>query len=76
MIDFGDEVVVVTSDPITGAGADRGWYGVFVATNDLAATGAEPVALTLTVLLSPSTAESDLARVMRDAAAAASVVGV
>ncbi len=76
VIDFGDEVVVVTSDPITGAGADRGWYGVFVATNDLAATGAEPVALTLTALLCPSTAESDLARVMRDAAEAASAVGV
>jgi hydrogenase maturation factor len=76
VIDFGKEVVVVTSDPITGAGSDRGWYAVFVATNDLAATGAEPIALTLTVLLSPETAEDDLARIMRDAAAAASMIGV
>jgi hydrogenase expression/formation protein HypE len=76
VIDFGDEVLVVTSDPITGAGADQGWYGVFVATNDLAATGAEPVALTLTALLSSRTAERDLARVMRDAAEAASALGV
>ncbi len=76
VIDFGDEVLVVTTDPITGAGADLGWYAVFVATNDLAATGAEPVALTLTLLLSPGRAEDDLARVMRDAAAAAAVVGV
>jgi hydrogenase expression/formation protein HypE len=76
VIDFGDEVAVLTSDPITGAGRDLGWYAVFVATNDLAATGAEPVALTLTVLLSPDSAEEDLSRVMREAAAAASTIGV
>src|SRR5437879_13171698 len=44
-IEFGDEVAVLTTDPITGAGEDLGWYAVVVATNDLAAAGADPVAL-------------------------------
>jgi hydrogenase maturation factor len=76
VIDFGEEVAVLTTDPITGAGPDLGWYAVFVATNDLAAAGAEPVALALTVLLAPDRAAEDLGRVMRDAAAAARTVGV
>lgn len=76
VIDFGDEVAVLTTDPITGAQRDLGWYAVFIATNDLAATGAEPVALTLTVLLATDHPSDDLSRVMRDAAAAAAAVGV
>jgi hydrogenase expression/formation protein HypE len=76
VIDFGEEVAVLTTDPITGAGSDLGWYAVFVATNDLAAAGAEPVALAMTVLLAPDRAVEDLGQVMRDAAAAARTVGV
>ncbi|HKV45474.1 MAG TPA: AIR synthase-related protein [bacterium] len=76
VIDFGDEVAVLTTDPITGAGPDLGWYAVFIATNDLAATGAEPVALLLTLLLAPGDAAADLGRIMRDASAAAGQLGV
>jgi hydrogenase expression/formation protein HypE len=76
VIDFGEEVAVLTTDPVTGAGADLGWYAVFVATNDLAAAGAEPVALTLTLLLSPERPAESLDQVMRDASAAAQLVGV
>jgi hydrogenase maturation factor len=75
-IDFGEEVAVLTTDPITGADADLGWYAVCVATNDLAAAGAEPVALTLTLLLAPERAAEDLARIMRDASAAAQTLEV
>ena len=75
-IDFGEEVAVLTTDPITGAAADLGWYAVCVATNDLAAAGAEPVALTLTLLLAPDRAADDLARIMWDASAAAQTLGV
>src|ERR1700738_3484834 len=53
VIEFGDEVAVLTTDPITGAGPDLGWYAVFVATNDLAAAGADPVAVVVTLLLAP-----------------------
>lgn len=76
VIEFGDEVAVLTTDPITGAGPDLGWYAVFVATNDLAATGADPVALLVTLLLPSEHAAGDLERVMRDASAAAMQLGV
>jgi hydrogenase expression/formation protein HypE len=75
-VDFGPEVAVVTTDPITGAGPDLGWYAVHVAINDLAATGAEPVAVFLVLLLAPGHAADDLARVMRDASAAAVELGI
>lgn len=67
---------MLTTDPITGAQQDLGWYAVYVATNDLAACGAEPVALAMTVLLAPGRARADLARVMRDASEAAAAIGV
>jgi hydrogenase expression/formation protein HypE len=76
VIEFGDEVAVLTTDPITGAGPDLGWYAVFIATNDLAATGADPVALAVTLLLPPGDAAGVLERVMRDASAAATQLGV
>jgi hydrogenase expression/formation protein HypE len=76
VIEFGDEAAVLTTDPITGAGPDLGWYAVFVATNDLAAAGADPVALVVTLLLAPHHAAEDLRRVMRDASAAAAQLGV
>ncbi len=76
VIEFGDEVAVLTTDPITGAGPDLGWYAVFVATNDLAAAGADPVAVVVTLLLAPDHAKADLSHVMRDASAAAAQLGV
>ncbi len=76
VIEFGDDVAVLTTDPITGAGPDLGWYAVFIATNDLAAAGAEPIALLVTLLLAPARAGADLHRVMRDASAAATQMGV
>jgi hydrogenase expression/formation protein HypE len=75
-IAFGDEAAVLTTDPITGAGHHAGWYAVFVATNDLAAAGAEPVALMLTLLLSEDDPAGDMARVMHDASGAAASIGV
>ena len=63
---FGDEVCVLSSDPITGAGAEAGWYGVHVACNDVAAMGARPVGVLSTLLFPESAAESDVQRVVED----------
>lgn len=76
VIDFGGGLAAVTTDPITGAGEDLGWYALLIGTNDLAAAGAEPVAVVLTVLLAPERPADDLARIMRDAAAAAASLGI
>ena len=52
VIDFGDKVLVVHSDPITGAVRNIGWYAVHIACNDVATRGAKPRWL-LPVLLVP-----------------------
>jgi len=74
---YGDWACVLSSDPITGAAADAGWYSIHVSCNDIAAMGAEPVGVLLTVLVPP---EGDPAagveNVMRQAAQAAEELGI
>lgn len=76
VLDFGSVACVVTCDPITGAVEHLGRLAVHVACNDLAATGAEPVGLLLTLLLAEASAEADLDRIMREAGEAARSIGV
>ena len=63
---FGDEVCVLSSDPITGAGSNAGWYAVHVACNDIAAMGARPVGVLATLLFPESADEADVARITAD----------
>lgn len=52
IIDFGDKVLVVHSDPITGAVENIGWLAVNVCANDVATRGVRPLWI-LAVLLLP-----------------------
>lgn len=52
MIDFGDEVCVLSCDPITAACENIGKLAVHINCNDIATEGAEPVAL-MAILLVP-----------------------
>ena len=51
VIEFGDNYLVATSDPITFATEDIGWYVVCINSNDIAAMGAVPKWLLVTLLL-------------------------
>ena len=51
VIELGDNYLVATSDPITFATEDIGWYVVCVNSNDIAAMGATPKWLLVTLLL-------------------------
>lgn len=73
---FGDEVCVLSSDPITGAGASAGWYAVHVACNDIAAMGARPVGVLATLLFPESADEADVTRLVGDIHRAALELGV
>jgi len=42
VLDFGDRLLVVKTDPITFAADRIGWYAVHVNANDVATTGAQP----------------------------------
>ncbi len=76
VIDFGAWVAVLTTDPITGTRGHLGRYAVHVSCNDLATSGAEPVALLLTLLLQEGTTPDDLQRIMREAGETAAQLGV
>jgi len=55
VIDMGDRYLIATSDPITFATAEIGWYALQVNANDIAVRGARPRWFLATVLLPPGT---------------------
>ncbi len=77
LIDTGGEhYLVVSSDPVTFAAEELGWYTVHVNANDIAAMGATPSWMLVTVLL-PSGAPTSLAQdIMRDILDACGEIGV
>lgn len=76
VLDFGDNVCVVSTDPITGATQDIGKLAVHISCNDVASNGAEPVGLLMTILAPPSSTEEDIKRIMEDANKVASELNV
>src|SRR5215210_110441 len=75
-VSVGDEALVLTSDPITGAGRQAGWYAVQVACNDVAAMGATPIGVLATLLFPESAEEADVEAVMLDVDRAARELGI
>lgn len=61
-----DEAFVMSTDPITGTVKDIGSHSIHITANDLAASGAEPVAVMLTVMLPPEVEEPALRTMMED----------
>ena len=57
VIDFKDKVLVVHSDPVTGAVENIGWLAVNIVANDIATRGVKPLWM-LIVLLLPSNMDS------------------
>ncbi|MDE0327410.1 MAG: AIR synthase family protein [Candidatus Poribacteria bacterium] len=62
VIELGDNYLVATSDPITFATEDIGWYVVCVNSNDIAAMGAVPKWLLVTLLLPEGTTTPAMVR--------------
>lgn len=73
-LDLAGNLVVVSTDPITGAAANAGWLAVHVSCNDVASNGAEPVAILLTLLLPVGASEQDVQQIVSDAERAAAEV--
>lgn len=70
LVDLGGEYLITTTDPITGAVEKSGWLAVKVALNDIGASGGEPVAILVTILLKEGSTEEDLRMIMDDIHAA------
>ncbi len=61
-----DEVLVFSTDPITGASKGMGTLAVHITANDLASSGAEPVGILTCVILPPSVEEKELRTMMQE----------
>jgi len=67
-VDFGREICIISTDPITGTENRIGKIGVNVALNDLASSGAEPVGLTVTLLIPPDALMQEVENVIDELA--------
>lgn len=76
VIDFGDKVLVVHSDPITGASKNIGWLSLCVSTNDVATRGAIPKWISMVILLPENFNESLLNNITMEIDEAAKRLGV
>lgn len=66
VLDLKDNLLVLSTDPITGATKDLGHLAVHISCNDVAATGAEPVGLLFSLLLPPGTGEESIRGLMEE----------
>lgn len=76
IIDFGDKVLVVHSDPITGASKNIGWLSLCVSTNDVAVRGAIPKWVSMVILLPEGFDENLLDNITAEINDAARKLGV
>lgn len=76
VVDFGDYIGVLSTDPITGAASEIGSLAVHISCNDVASNGVEPLGLLLTILAPPDITEEELKQIMEDANRAACEVDV
>lgn len=76
IIDFEDRVLVVHSDPITGAVENVGWLAVNIVANDIAACGVRPLWMLVVLLLPEDTDSAMLELITRQIDAAAKELGV
>lgn len=77
VLDFGESLLVIKSDPITFVVEDIGWYAVTIAANDLATTGATPRwYLPVIILPSHSSTGGQVLEINRQIRAACQEIGV
>lgn len=76
IIDFGEYVCAISTDPITGATKDIGSLAIHISCNDVASSGAEPIAVLMTIMAPPKTTEEDLKTIMEEASKASKELDV
>ncbi len=76
LVDFGDEVAILSTDPITGAVNGIGSLAVNISCNDVSTSGSEPIGLLITILAPPETTYEDIEQIMKDAGETAAKLNV
>lgn len=67
VVDYGDEVCVISTDPITGATNEIGKLAIHISCNDIASNGIEPVGIMLAVMMPEGTTKEEIKQLMEDA---------
>ncbi len=76
VVDFGPEVCVLSTDPITGAFQGAGRLAVHVACNDIAAAGARPVGVQVLLLVPSTLGKEDVVSIMEEISCEAARLGI
>lgn len=76
VIDFGEFVAVMSTDPITGVKEGMGSLAVNVACNDIAANGAHPIGIQQALLVPPETKQQEIVAIVEDINNAAQDLGI
>lgn len=71
LVDFGEEIAVLSTDPITGAINDIGGLAIDISVNDISASGAKALGVLLTILAPEGTEDKEIETIMIDAGKAA-----
>lgn len=75
-IDFGGECCVLTTDPISGTESEIGKLAVHIVCNDIASSGATPLAILVNILVPATASIEDIGRVVKDLNTTADSVNV
>ncbi len=75
-LDFNGQACVLSTDPITGACENIGALAVHVSCNDVASSGAHPVAILVTLLIPPHKELNDVEKVISDIVATANSLDI
>ncbi len=76
VIDFGEKVAHISTDPITGTSEGLGKLAININCNDIATAGIEPVGVMLTILAPEGTTKSEIDTVMKEAQSECRKLGV
>lgn len=76
VIDLEGDLCAVSSDPITGASEGGGRLAVIVSCNDVAAMGAKPVGVQVTLLLPEGAEPEDVERLMKEISETCHALGI
>ncbi|SHJ81947.1 AIR synthase family protein [Tepidibacter formicigenes] len=76
IVDFGENVCVMSTDPITGTAEEIGKLAVHITCNDIASSGVAPIGIMLTIMAPEGTKEEDIRKIMKDASKEADKLNV
>lgn len=69
IIECGDKLIYLSSDPITGATSSLGKLAIHINANDIATSGTSPLGVMLTILAPPNTEKKELENIILEAQA-------